>query len=187
MESEHASQLIPDYVLGLLSADECHRMEQHVRQCPACREAVRRERQLAIAVRQVVQAAGRPPTARLQQLRPALPRPGAPVRGRLYRELAPLTALAVLIAVVLLTQYRALGPSSPAFALTASPASTMTHTPTATLAAAPETGANATAVPATATHMALRGNPSPALLPTAGEQQQMHPPANATPMITYAR
>ncbi|MBK7215666.1 MAG: zf-HC2 domain-containing protein [Candidatus Promineofilum sp.] len=107
----HARPLIPDYVLGLLSADESRRVESHAQQCPACREAIRRERQIEALVRQSVQAAARPPAGRLAQLRPA-PRRAAPLRRQLYRQLAPLTALAVLLVVVLLAQTGGLGRSA---------------------------------------------------------------------------
>ena len=53
MDSEHALQLIPDYVLGLLSAAESRRVEQHAHHCPACREAIRRERQVGALLRDV--------------------------------------------------------------------------------------------------------------------------------------
>ena len=188
MDSEHALQLIPDYVLGLLSADESRCVEQHAHHCPVCREAIRRERQVGALLRQTVQMAARPPLGRLEQLRPA-PRHVGNARRRLYRQLAPLTALAVLLVVVLLGQTRGLGRSTPVFAQTAEPATatlTTAATPTVTLAALDNTAADSTA---TLTRAARPSGPALALAaprppdapPTA------RPSAVATPIITYAR
>ncbi|MBP6787499.1 MAG: zf-HC2 domain-containing protein [Candidatus Promineofilum sp.] len=195
MDSEHALQLIPDYVLGLLSADESRRVEQHAHHCFACREAIRRERQIGVLLRQTVQTAARPPIGRLEQLRPA-PRRVAHARGQLYRQLAPLTALAVLLVVVLLGQTRGLGRPTPAFAQTAEPATaTMTRaaTPTVTLAALDTTTANPTATLTRAARssvpaLALAAPPPPDTSadgrPAAAANR---PAAAATPIITYAR
>lgn len=188
MDSEHALQLIPDYVLGLLGADESRRVEQHAHHCPACREALRRERQVGALLRQTVQMAARPPAGRLEHLRPT-PRRVARARRQLYRQLAPLTALAVVLLVVLLAQTRGFGRTTPAFAQTAEPATaTMTAaaTPTVTLAALDDTAAGPTA---TLTRAARPSGPALALAaprppdapPTSG------PSAAATPIITYVR
>jgi anti-sigma factor RsiW len=199
MKIDHARPLIPDYVLGLLSADESRRVESHAQQCPACREAIRRERQIEALVRQSVQAAARPPAGRLAQLRPA-PRRAAPLRRQLYRQLAPLTALAVLLVVVLLAQTGGLW--TPAFArgVFRPPAdtatATMTHTPTATLAAtdgatAPATVASTatTATAAATLTRAARSDASPA--PAAPRPSQAlipnGPTAQATPIVVNLR
>jgi anti-sigma factor RsiW len=143
MESEHPLTLLPDYALGLLPADERRRVESHTRQCPACRLALQRERGIEGLVRQTVHAAARPAPGRLAALRPevpvARPRPKA-----LYLRLAPVTLVAVLLALGLL-----FGPGRPSFTpglfgpglATAGPTATVTstHTPTATLAAADDT------------------------------------------------
>ena len=187
MDSQHSLQLIPDYVLGLLSADESRRVEQHAQACPACREAIRRERQVAALLRQTVQMAARPPVGRLEQLRPA-PRYVARARRQLYRQLAPLTALAALLVVMLLAQTRGFGRPTPAFAQTVEPATaTMTTvaTPTVTLAALddPAGDPTATLTRAARTHtpaLALAAPPPPAA-PANG------PTAAATPIITYVR
>ena len=193
MDSEHALQLIPDYVLGLLSTDESQRIEQHAHHCPACREAIRRERQVGTLLRQTVQIAARPPVGRLEQLRPA-PRPVARARRQLYRQLAPLTALAVLLVVVLLGQTRGLGQSTPVFAQTAEPATatlTAAATPTVTLAALDDRSTNPTA---TLTRAARPSGPALALAaprppdaPPAHQTAAAAPLAAATPIITYAR
>lgn len=188
MDSEHALQLIPDYVLGLLSAAESRRVEQHAHHCPACREAIRRERQVGALLRQTVQTAARPPAGRLEHLRPA-PRHVGNARRRLYRQLAPLTALAVLLVVVLLGQTRGLGRSTPVFAQTAEPATatlTTAATPTVTLAALDNTAADSTATLTRAARpsgpaLALAAPRPPEAPPTA------RPSAVATPIITYAR
>lgn len=183
MDSEHALQLIPDYVLGLLSADESRRVEEHAHACPACREAIRRERQVGALLRQTVQMAARPPAGRLEQLRPA-PRRVARARRQLYRQLAPLTALAVLLLVVVLAQTRGYGRPTPAFAQTAEAATatlTTAATPTVTLAALDDTAADPTA---TLTRAARSSAPTLAL---AAPQPPDTPPAAATPIITYTR
>ncbi len=202
MDSEHALQLIPDYVLGLLSADESRQVEQHARHCSACREAIRRERQIGVLLRQTVQTAARPPVGRLEHLRPA-PRRVARAQRQLYRQLAPLTALAVLLVVVLLGQTRGLGRPTPAFAQTAEPATaTMTTaaTPTVTLAALDTTIANPTATltraaRSSAPALALAAPPPPDISadgrPSAAANHPSaaanRPSAAATPIITYAR
>lgn len=191
MDSEHALQLIPDYVLGLLSAEETRRVAQHAQHCPACREAIRRERQIEALVRQSVQVAARPPVGRLAQLRPEAPRRVARARRQLYRQLAPLTALAVLLVVVMLSQTGGLSLFLPVFAggdasqPTASTATvTTTHTPTATLAA---TDPAATAA-ATLTRDARRAiPPAPAEPRPSGSILPPGPAAEATPIVASVR
>jgi len=82
MDIAHIHQLIPDYVLGLLSADDSQRVEQHARQCPLCREAIQHERLVEFRVRGAVQLAARPPAGRLEALRPPLPSPSGRGLGR---------------------------------------------------------------------------------------------------------
>lgn len=192
IDSVHARQLIPDYVLGLLSADEARRVERHAQQCPDCREAIRRERQIEALVRQSVQVAARPPSNRLAQLRPAAPRRVALARRQLTRQLAPLTALALLLVVILLAQTG--GPSLflPVFAggdasqaTTSTATATMTHTPTATLAATD--GATAPAATAAATLTQAARNDAPAAPRPAEAIPSNDPPAQATPIVVYIR
>ncbi len=184
MDSEHTRQLIPDYVLGLLSADDRRRVEQHARQCPLCREAIQRERQVEFRVRGAVQLAARPPAGRLEALRPAFPQPAARGRGPLYRPLAPAMALTMLLVVVLLARVGGYGLSTPGLT------STATHTPTATLATtdAPPT-AQPTAAPATLTRVSWSSAPPPPseLAPGYGANPPSSPAAAATPIITLAR
>jgi anti-sigma-K factor RskA len=191
MDSEHALQLIPDYVLGLLSAEESRHVEQHAQTCSACHEAIRRERHIGALLRQTVQMAARPPVGRLDQLRPA-PRHVARARRQLYRQLAPLTALAALLVVMLLAQTRGFGRPTPAFAQTVEPATaTMTEaataaTPTVTLAALDDPAADPTATLTRTARtltpaLALAPPPPPAAPPAGG------PTAAATPIIIYAR
>jgi hypothetical protein len=141
-------------------------------------------------LRQTVQMAARPPLGRLAQLRPAR------ARRQLYRQLAPLTALAAVLLVVLLAQTRGFGRTTPAFAQTAAPATaTMTTvaTPTMTLAALDGAAADPTA---TLTRAARSGGPVLALaaprppdaLPNGGPSAAANrPSAAATPIITYTR
>ena len=192
MDSEHALQLIPDYVLGLLSAEDSRRVERHAQQCPACREAIRRERQLEALLRQSVQVAARPPVGRLAELRPAAPRRVARARRQLYRQLAPLTALAVLLVVVLLSQTGGLSLFLPVFAggdaaqpSTRTATATTTHTPTATLAATD----GAMSDPAATLTRAARSDspPAPAAPRPSGSILPQGPAAEATPIVAYVR
>ncbi len=189
MDSEHALQLVSDYVLGLLSAEESRRVEQHAQHCPTCREAIRRERQIGALLRQTVQMAARPPAGRLEQLRPA-PRRATRVRRQLTRQLAPLTALAVLLVVVLLAQTRGYGLPTPAFAQTSEPATaTMTSsaTPTATLAAHNGAAAPDTELDDATATLTRAPRPDGPALALAAPRPPDTPVAAATPIITYTR
>ena len=129
MESEHTIQLAADYALGLLSAEECRRVESHARGCAACRLALHRERQVGALLRDAVQAV-QPAPGRLAALRPSLPAP-RPRSAPLAYRLAPLTLVAVLLALGLLwASGRA--PFAPGFFPPASPTMTATHTQTPT-------------------------------------------------------
>ncbi len=193
MDIAHARHLIPAYVLGLLSADDCRRVEHHAQQCPACREAIRRERQIEALVRQSVQVAARPAAGRLVQLRPTAPSRVARARGRLYHQLAPLTALAVLLVVILLAQTD--GPSLflPVFAggdtlhsTTSTATATMTHTPTATLAATYGAASDPAATAAATLTRAARSD-APAAPRPAEAIPPNGPPAQATPIVVTVR
>ena len=182
MDTDPIWQLIPDYVLGLLPDDKQHQVEQHARHCSACREAIRRERQIETLLRQTVQVAARPTPGQLARLRPTPPRRIDLFRERLYRQLAPLTMIALLAVLGLLVQTGGLRTFEPAFAQTAgapTQAMTSTHTPTATLAAADatiETGA----APATLSPAQNRA-PAPETPPPGA------PRPEATPIITISR
>ena len=196
MDSEHALQLIPDYVLGLLSAEDSRRVERHAQQCPPCREAIRRERQIEALLRQSVQVAARPPVGRLAELRPAAPRRVARARRQLYRQLAPLTALAVLLVVVLLSQTGGLSLFLPVFAgddaaqpSTSTATATTTHTPTATLAATDGAMSDPAATAAATLTRAARSDspPAPAAPRPSGSILPQGPAAEATPIVAYVR
>ena len=188
MDIIHVHQLIPDYVLGLLSADDSHRVEQHARQCPLCRQAIQRERQLEFRVRGAVQLAARPPAGRLEALRPAFPRGATRVRGPLYRQFAPAMALVMLLVVVLLAQVGGVGLPAPGFArATKTPTSTATPLPTATLAAT--AGPSATAAPAALTRVNWpnASSPAPEPAPRLSSDADRGAKAAATPIMTLAR
>ncbi len=76
MNDEHLSHLLPDYALGLLTAEDRRRVERHAGQCAVCRDALRRERFVGALVRDTVRAAA-PAPGRLSALRPAALRPAA--------------------------------------------------------------------------------------------------------------
>ena len=196
MRIAHARQLIPDYVLGLLSADDSRRVEQHARQCPLCREAIQRERLVEFRVRGAVQLAARPPAGRLEALRPAFPRPATRARRSLYRQFAPVMALVMLLVVVLLAQVGGYGLPTPGFArATKAPTSTATPSPTASPPSPTATlAANATAAPAALTRVSRLSAPSPAPEPAPRLSSEVvlgttlsDPTAAATPIITLAR
>lgn len=177
MDNEHIQPLIPDYVLGLLAAEAQQRVEQHARQCAACREAIRRERQVETLLRQTVQTAARPQPGRLERLRPAAPRRADLLRAQFNRRLAPVTLIALLIVLGLLAQVGGWRTFEPAFAQTASAptqTSTSTHTPTATLAAVDE---DTLARTPAATQRAALAAPQP--------PRPTEPLPAATPIITY--
>lgn len=183
---QHARQLIPDYVLGLLSPDERRHVEQHARHCAMCRDAIRRERQVAALVREAVQRSAAPPANRLRQLRPSPPHPARRYVGALARQLAPVTAVLALLMTVLLTQANGLGPLRTAFVPT-TPAPTAlltaTHTPTATLTAV---DLSATSAPGAAVTRTEAPRPAPAAPESpqpAGSTETRAAPA-ATPIIT---
>jgi len=179
MDTEHARQLIPDYVLGLLSTEERQRVERHTQQCAACREALRREQQLEALVRGAVGRAAevdsRPSSARLRALRPAPP-VRAP-RHRPYRQLAPAALVMALLALALFVQTNWSGASAPAYAQTRWAATSVAATGAAATDAA-ITGAAAPAETTTSTRAASLATPQatiasaelipPAPAPTAG-------------------
>jgi anti-sigma factor RsiW len=168
METEHARQLIPDYVLGLLSTEERQQVERHTQGCAACREALRRERQLETLVRgavsQAVETGPRPTAGRFRALRPVSPAHTA-LRHRLYRQLAPAALVMALLVLALFVQLNGSGSAAPAFAQTrwaatlvaatnaaatsaATPVETTTSTRAAPLATPRATLASAETVPA---------------------------------------
>lgn len=184
---QHIQPLISDYVLGLLPDSDRHRLESHVSLCAACRQAVVREQQLELLVRQTVQLATQPLPARLQALRPAAPRSRTQTpAARLARQLAPVMLLIVLLAGVALQATRLgneLGFDAGGFYRVSTPTATSTSTPTATIAGLSEpptveagdstsalvpTGQATTIAPAAQPDQALPAPTPIAALPAAG-------------------
>jgi anti-sigma factor RsiW len=128
--------LLSDYALGLLPEDERRWVESHAGQCAACRAALEREQGVELLIRQTLQLATQPAPARLQALRPTMPRRPAP-RTR-WGQLAPAMVLLVLLAASLALQTnrvtRDLGFGAPVFYRNTTPTATSTSTPTATIA-----------------------------------------------------
>jgi anti-sigma factor RsiW len=145
MNSEHTLSLIPDYALGLLPVEERRHVEDHVRDCPACRAALQQEKATAdllrVAVRNAVHRAAQPAPGRLAALRPPLPA-ARPRRPALYMRLAPVMLLLAFLALGMLfgpgRGSFAPGLFAPQMATAAGPSATATatstHTPAATLA-----------------------------------------------------
>jgi anti-sigma factor RsiW len=165
MDSEHILSLTTDYALGLLSAEERRRVERHAGQCPACRAALQNERGLEALVRGTVRQAARPAPGRLAALRPSPVAPPAVVP--LYRRLAPVTMITVLLALGLLFG-RGLS-FTPAVYADGTPtlSAASNHIPTATIAAA--------IAPVTAEAELQRVNSGP----TAAPDPQASAPATA--------
>lgn len=160
MDSEHTLSLISDYVLGLLPAGERRRVESHTRQCATCRVALQRERQVETLARGAVHGAAQPAPGRLLALRPAIPAP-RPRPTQLYRQLAPLTVIAVLLALGLLFG-SGRPPFTPGlFATTATAASTATNAPTVTATAATPKATLASADTTATADTAARAAPVP--------------------------
>lgn len=183
MDSEHTLQLIPDYVLGLLPADDRRRVESHSRQCAACRMAMQRERAVESLVRGTVHAAAHPATGRLLTLRPPLPA-ARPRPAPFYSRLAPLSLAALMLVMGMLFASGRAPFSSALFGPAGSPTMTATHTqtPTATLAAA---GDSPTATQAP--EFSKPNSPAPQLTAAAdGAPAAAKPPPAATPIIVAA-
>ncbi len=112
MDLEHTHSLTADYALGLLPAEERRRVESHARQCDECRMALQRDQAIEAMVRGTVQQVARPAAGRLAALRPSPPlsrRYATP----LYRRLAPVTLVAVMLfmGLVLASGYMPLTPA----------------------------------------------------------------------------
>lgn len=144
MTDEHLSHLLPDYALGLLTAEDRRRVERHAGQCAACRAALRRERLVGALVRDTARAAT-PAPGRLRALRPAAPRPRP---APLYARLAPATMIAALLALVLLFG-RGASPFTPSVFADNTPTLTATGTQTPTATSATSTTAATNAATAT--------------------------------------
>ena len=142
-QQPHVTKQIPDYVLGLLSAEEHLRVERHTLTCADCRLALRHEGEVGRRVQATLAAAGQPP-ADLRQFMPAVPakaafRPKWRLPATAFslawpQQLVPLTVILLLLASSLslyLSEQRGVwtNPSPTSLAVTA----TMTDIPTATI------------------------------------------------------
>jgi anti-sigma factor RsiW len=127
--TEHFHAVLADYALDLLSAEERRRVDVHVRHCPDCAAALRRERAVGALMRETIQAAAPLRAA----WRPALPAPRS--RPTSFGRLAPALVTLLLALGLLLGTGRL--PGGRAVFATAAPTqtATQTHTPTATLVA----------------------------------------------------
>lgn len=74
MNQEHILSLISDYTLDLLKAADRLRVEEHTAVCAACRQALQREKQMALSIGHTLHLATQPANGRLQALMPAPPR-----------------------------------------------------------------------------------------------------------------
>ena len=128
---------IPDYVLGLLSPRELTTVEHHVAGCPACQQAMVRERKLVQLVRSTVGVATKPDTVHLRSLRPTIPqqRQSGLVLHRWQKQLAPAVMILLIILGGFMLNRMLPAGSVPTLVATAHAATaTSTYTPTATLA-----------------------------------------------------
>lgn len=137
-DSDHIIPLTADYALGLLPVGERRRVDTHVRQCAACRVALQREIKIEPLARGAIFQATQPAPERLAAVRAAVARPATrPHALPLYRRLAPVTVVTVLLGLGLLLGSGRLS-FAPAVHADNTPTLTVTNTqtPTATLAAA---------------------------------------------------
>ncbi len=180
----HVLSLIPDYVLGLADDRDRQRLEIHVGQCAACRQALERERSVEQLVRQTLQIATQPSPMQLQALRPVyVPRVAARATWAM-RQLAPvMVLLAIMVGTLALQTTRlagGLGVGAPGFTRMNTPTMTSTSTPTATIAgltrpaSAPVLHQTVNTQPTIAPQPATRANQSrPVATPVAAAMSQM--------------
>jgi anti-sigma factor RsiW len=135
MRHKEIHQQLPDYVLGLLTPGQAQEVTQHLADCTACRRMVQGEREVAVRVRDTLNAATRPDAARLSQLIPPVPqkRSRSGISANWTTRLAPaLVLLFVIVGSLLMSALDSRRPMSFFFAATAT--ATSTNTPTATVA-----------------------------------------------------
>jgi anti-sigma factor RsiW len=133
MKTPHLLPKIPDYVLGLLPAEERLQVEQHVTNCVECRQALARERKIATLIRRTVHDTSQPAPARLAALRPDYPVKRTAPTMRVLTQLAPVTLITFLFALGLLLPLTGYNPLQGAYPPTfITPLSTPTVTPTTT-------------------------------------------------------
>lgn len=132
MEAKHIRHQISDYVIGLLTPDERRALEIHAATCLDCQVALQRERQVALLVRETLQAAPQPTAERLRSLMPPVERrpPARWVTRGWQRQLAPLMVALLL----LLSTFGLRAATTQGWFQVAPGAAVETATPTATLA-----------------------------------------------------
>ncbi len=174
IDSSHVSNLIPDYVLGLLPGDQADWVTAHTAHCAPCRQALAQEQKISRSVKASLARATSPDRDRLQRLMPAAP--GPRVAGIGWRRLSPGLAAASVVLVLLIgavalfvgQQPGAWGLTAPtaqatAVLLTDTPTQTATREMTATVQ-----GRQALTSPAPAAQAAEAGQavvPVPAMVP----------------------
>lgn len=168
----HVENRAADYALGLLSRGERRRVEDHLMACAACRQAIKQESKLALAVRATLDSVSRPEGRRLRQLMPPPPKRQRGLRTlALQEQFAPVVLLVILLlgswGLWRMDQQQIWVNPSPTFL---SATATMTDVPTATLAqtATAEDGVKARAIVVTAPARPLVVTtpvPKPAVIP----------------------
>lgn len=135
---QHITSLIPDYALGLLSAADTARVENHVATCGQCRQALDEEQAFTGMIQQTLHIATQPRLRQLQRNRTAtLPR-RRPISIPSARQFAPVMLLLAILAGTLALQTTRTNSgfnlTAPGFYVLHTPTATSTSTPTATLA-----------------------------------------------------
>ncbi len=154
----HVTNLIPDYLLGLLSPRETKRVETHVHACPACRRLLAAERQIGQDVRQTLTIVSRPESGQLARLRPSPPRRTFIRPVAFLQSGQRLVAAAILLALVMIGSWSLHpgrpGRENPNPQVVTAIAVTATRAPTSTLA--PDTPAYEPDVPPSPTYETFR-------------------------------
>lgn len=148
MNQEHIVSLISDYTLDLLKAADRLRVEEHTAVCAACRQALQREKQMALSIGHTLHLATQPANGRLQALMPTPPR-RATRQPRVMRpqinvgvaawsaQLAPMMVLVLLAGTLWLYLMSPRDPwnnnTAGYFAMTETATATVTATSSATL------------------------------------------------------
>lgn len=97
----HITNLIPDYLLGLLPPHENRQVENHIHTCSVCRSALAEERQIGQAVRQTLAIVSRPDPGQLARLRPAPPQKSRFRPAAFFPNGQRLAAAALLILMII--------------------------------------------------------------------------------------
>jgi anti-sigma factor RsiW len=137
MKHDDILRQIPDYVLGLVPANQLRDVEQHLVHCSVCQKAMVRERAVEQLVRSTVDTVTRPDPVYLRNLMPSIQQNQESVlvlRGW-QKQLAPALLILFLLFGGLAINRMLPASSAPAFVATAHAATaTSTYTPTATTA-----------------------------------------------------